>query len=455
MKSCCRSATPTTAALCAGALLFFLSPESANSQKLQRLADDLTILRGKIDGSGVTLETVNTTDFLANVAGGRSRESAIVGDLDLLLTLDAEKLVGWEEADFFVYGLGLYGKDPSEFILDAQGVSNIAGPNTWKVFEGWYQQNFLDEQFSLLVGLYDVTSEFDVVRAPSELFVNSSFGTNPTFGLSGINGPSTFPTTSLGIRGQAKLTEGLTLRAVVTDGVPGDLNDSSGTKILLRSEDGVLVTTELAYYIGKPELVEEDRKTVIAEKRRRLVFRRLGRAAELEYDAKFALGVWYYSTEFPDLSEQDAAGNPAVRDGTYGIYGLGETFVYYEAGDVDQGLSLFAQVGYADPQVNRFEFYVGGGGVYTGLIPGRDLDQTGFAFGIARNGRNYEAGLRNAGQDVRDQEVVLEFTHAAYLTKAIVIQPDLQYIIHPGTDPTIDNALVLGLRLELALNWFK
>ena len=30
------------------------------------------------------------------------------------------------------------------------------------------------------------------------------------------------------------------------------------------------------------------------------------------------------------------------------------------------------------------------------------------------------------------------------------VQPDLQYVVHPGTDPALDDALVAGVRLEIS-----
>jgi porin len=399
---------------------------------------------------------VNTTDIGSNINRKGTNQALVIGDIDLLLTLNAEKLIGWQGGTVFLYGLGLYGGNIATEVADAQGVSNISAENTWKLFEAWYQQNLFQERFSVLAGLYDVTSEFDVMSSASELFVNSSFGTNPTFALSGKNGPSTFPNVSLGFRAQAKLTENLTLRAVVADGVPGDPPDNLNTmSVKLRQKDGILFTTEAAYYVGKPDSQQTVRQGVGAERPRRLVFRRLGRAAELQYDAKFALGGWFYTTDLDDLSKRDSAGNPVERNGTHGIYGLAEQLVYGEQGPGEQGLWLFGEVAYANPKVNRFSHYFGGGLVYKGLIPGRDFDETGFGFAIARNSSHYKDGQRQEGKRVSDQEVALEWTHTTHFSQALTIQPDVQYIIHPNTDPTRNNALALILRLELTLNLFK
>ena len=290
----------------------------------------------------MSLETVNTTDIGSNVNRKRNHRALVIGEVDLLFTLDTEKLFRWKGGTVFLYGLGLYGGTISEG-RDAQGVSNISGRNIWKLYEAWYQQNLFEERLSFLAGLYDVSSEFDVISASSELFVNSSFGTNPTFAFGGENGPSIFPNVSLGFRAQAKLTEDLTLRAVVADGVPGDPPDDPNTMSLkLRHQDGILVTTELAYYVGKPDPQETVGQGVGAERPRRLVFRRLGRAAAIQYDAKFALGGWFYTTDLDDLSERNSAGNPEERNGTHGIYGLAEKLVYGERGTGTRGTGALA-----------------------------------------------------------------------------------------------------------------
>ncbi len=435
--------------------LCLLTPNPGWAVHLQEHLDEWTPLRSHLAARGITLETVNTTDIGSDVHSEGSTKALVIGDIDLLLTLNTEQLIGWKGGTMFLYGLGLYGGNIAEG-RDAQGVSNISGNNTWKLFEAWYQQNLFQERVSVLAGLYDVTSEFDVISSASELFVNSSFGTNPTFSLSGKNGPSTFPNATLGFRAQAKLTENVTLRAVVADGVPGNPPDDPGTmSFKLRHKDGVFFTTEAAYYVGKQDDQQTIRRNVGAERPRRLVFRRLGRAAELQYDAKYALGGWFYTTDLEDLSERNSAGDPVKRNGTYGIYGLAEQLVYGERGPGEQGLWLFGEVAYANPKVNRFSHYFGGGLIYRGLIPGRDFDETGFGFAIARNSSHYKDGQRQEGKRVANEEIALEWTHAIHLSRALTIQPDVQYIIHPNTDPSRNNALVLIMRLELTLNWLK
>ncbi len=430
-----------------------LNPGFANSEEFHRFESLNTALgtwkafQSTMNDHGILVETTNTLDILSNVSGGIRRKTETVGDLDLLLTIDTKKLVSGWQGTLFVYGLGTYGDDPSKHVGDIQAVSNIAAPNTWKLFEAWYQQN-LFERFSLLGGLYDVTSEFDVMVSSSELFVNSSFGTGAELAASGKNGPSTFPATSLGIRGQAIVTDGLMIRAVVADGVPGDPNDPHGTHIQLREGDGLFGAMEFAYYKFRKGDIDKG-------KPRRLTFRRVGRSAPLEYEAKAAIGFWGYTTSLDHLSKIDSSGEPVKRHGTYGMYGLAEYDVYHEHDDTDQELTIFGRAGMADPRVNRFSQYYGGGLVYTGLLPGRKFDQTGIGAAAAVNSKYYKRSQRRAGQQVDTAEIALEVTHSIFVNHNLFIQPDVQYVINPGTVPGRKNAFVLGVRLEVNFNWFN
>ena len=403
---------------------------------------------------GIILETVNTLDVLTPAIGGLRQTTATAGNLDLLLTIDADHFLGGKGSTFFVYGLGIYGENPSLNVGDVQGVSSIAGPNTWKLFEVWYQKNFFHNRGSLLLGLYDVTSEFDVIRSASELFFNGSFGTGAEFAASAGNGPSTFPATALAIRGQAILTESMAIRGVLSDGVPGDPGNPNGTQVSLSNEDGIFWGAEFAYYTFPHGRHEGDRQELLSQRRFRLSFSRVGRAALMEYQGKYAIGIWGYTTELPDLSEVNGSGQAIRGDGNSGLYVLAEQMVFQEDADDTQGLTVSARIGMADPRVNRFSQYYGGSVVYRGLVPGRPTDEFGLGMAAALNSSHYERGQQQAGQQVDDAEITLELTYSINLSPQVLLQPDLQYVINPGTNPTIKNAFILGIRVGLNFNWF-
>ena len=47
------------------------------------------------------------------------------------------------------------------------------------------------------------------------------------------------------------------------------------------------------------------------------------------------------------------------------------------------------------------------------------------------------------------QETAIELTYRLPVTRWLTFQPDVQYIVNPGTDPDIDDAIAIGLRFEL------
>ena len=51
---------------------------------------------------------------------------------------------------------------------------------------------------------------------------------------------------------------------------------------------------------------------------------------------------------------------------------------------------------------------------------------------------------------VDEFELAIEVTYAAVVTSWLSVQPDLQYIINPGTDPSRDDALLLGVRTVIS-----
>lgn len=46
-------------------------------------------------------------------------------------------------------------------------------------------------------------------------------------------------------------------------------------------------------------------------------------------------------------------------------------------------------------------------------------------------------------------ETVFELTYIPWISDQLSLQPDVQYIVHPNTDPALENALNLLLRLEI------
>jgi len=385
---------------------------------------------------GVRPAFIYDGEGFADLSGGARRGATYLGNLNLLLTLDMERLAGWRGATVFLDGLAIHGGRPSAFAGDAQGVSSIEAAPGWTLEEAWIQQNLFGNRFSALIGIYDLNSEFYHLHA-ADLFLNASFGMGPEFSQSGRGGPSVFPHTAFGARLEVKPLAGVVLRGAILDGVPVERPD--GWDVFAKG-DGLLIVGEAAFLYRPPA----------AERSPRLPHRfLLGREAQLPpYEAKLAIGAWHYTATFDDLVRTRGNGAPETHHGSSGAYVIGDAVVYKS--ELGRRLRVFGQVGLGDPRVNRFGLYTGGGVDLAGVIPARKQDEIGFAVAAGHDGSEFLEQQRRAGRRVVGSEVTLELACRCSITSWLNIQPDLQYVFNPNTDPRVPKALVSLIRIELA-----
>ena len=170
-----------------------------------------------------------------------------------------------------------------------------------------------------------------------------------------------------------------------------------GSTGIFKSGDGALLVSEVSY-IDAGNSGEAQRKTG---------FRAGPTLDEPAYDGKIALGGWYYTARFPDLSEVDASGDPVQQRGSGGAYLLADRVLYRAPGEDGGRLAGFVQAGLADPRVNRFGSYLGAGLVGTGFVPGRPNDQLGAAVAIARNGAHFRSAQQALGTPANRAEIAI------------------------------------------------
>jgi porin len=65
-------------------------------------------------------------------------------------------------------------------------------------------------------------------------------------------------------------------------------------------------------------------------------------------------------------------------------------------------------------------------------------------------GGDYANTIEATGAGRPEHETVIELTHRIQLTKFAYIQPDFQYIAHPGGTGRIPDAIVVGAQLGLS-----
>lgn len=352
-----------------------------------------------------------TGDSWHNIDGGVRTGETYLSDAGLMI---ASEFDGWPvgvDSTLFVYLLWNNGNTFSDrYVGDWQAASNIDADKALRLYEFWYEQN-LNDDIGLRFGLYDLNSEFDAIETAA-LFIHSSHGIGAEYAASGLAGPSIFPVTSMAARFEMALSPANVLRYAILDGVPGDPNNPQKTTIDLGGGDGVLHALE---------------------------YNHAG-----DNGIRWGIGAWLYSADFDRI--EATSGRPQ-DDGNGGLYGFIDAPLIH--GDSGMTIDGFLRYGVANENLNSFDSYIGAGVVVTGLNRRRPDDQFGIALASARVGDPYRRSVNGAADR---HETSIELTFSAQVTDWLRIQPDLQYIINPGANPVLRDALVFGFRFELSLD---
>jgi porin len=366
------------------------------------------------DGA-MSMSATYTGEMWRETSGGLGRGTAYLDNLDFTLDVDASRAFGWAGVELFAYAIYNNGHELcSRLAGSMQCVSNIEENHAARVFELWSDWTSASKHESVRFGLYDVNSEFDSIGS-AQIFINPSQGIGPDFAQSGHNGPSIFPVTSLGIRAK-KLWGPLEFKVAVLDAVPGDPEHPQRTTIKLSNSEGALVVAEM------------------------------DRQAAFLRGSRIAAGYWRYTSEL----EQFATTTIAIprKHESSGAYLIVESPALFPAGP-DEGLNAYVRLGWAEPQVNAIEHYLGSGMAYRKESDGLERS-FGLAVGIAELGSPYRQSQDVAGVDSRKREYCYEMTSRWAVSDRVVLQPDVQYIVHPGMDRELDDGWIIGLRVEIS-----
>lgn len=403
--------------------------------------------RKGLEDRGVEFFGSYTAEVWGNVAGGENRGAVYTGLLEFGLTLDMEKLVGWEGATFHNSWLWLSGQDASEKLVgdDIWGVSNIAGFNTLRMFELWFQQAFYDDLFSIRLGQLSADQEF-AISEYAGLFIDGTFGFPAALTASLPGGGPQYPLGTPGVRLELNPTDWFTFRTAAFQGDPFDEDvNRHGFRYRLDRAVGYLFMNEAEF--------------------------RWNGFSDADLPGTFKSGAWFSSSEFsapgnddvslwgntgfyfildqalyrPDGKASDLSGSDgkAVMSGGKGS---AKTFAPIEQSKVSSGLGGFTRFAFEPTDRNEISFYFDAGLVYQGLIPARPADSLGVAMGYAKLSPGAVSSLRDDGAVDPGYSIMVEVTYQAVITDWFIVQPDIQYIIHPSATRDFANSLVLGLR---------
>jgi porin len=412
------------------------------------LGGDFTGMRKRLSDAGIRWRAIYTTDLLSNLSGGISRGTTFEGRLELGLQADLEKLVGWQGAlfnvsSFFIHGRGL----SRDHIGNLLTVSNIEALPAARLFELWLEQK-IGSFGSLRIGQLAADAEL-VGSEYASLFLNGTFGWP---GITAANLPSggpAYPLAALGARLAINLGSDTSLRFAILNGDPAGPGNADpqrlnpdGLNFRLRDDPLMLAELRHSYKLG---------------------------AAALPGTIK--VGAWYHTGRFDDqrfgtdgrsLANPASNAIPASLRSNWGPFAIIDQTLLKLPGSDDRHISGFFRVSGNPDDRNLISFYFDAGLVVKGPFVSRPDDSFGVGFAYAKISDRARALDRDTvrfgtpGYPIRDYEAVLEMSYKAQIVPGWTIQPDFQYIFHPGgriplpNDPTqtrpIKDAVVVGLR---------
>jgi porin len=418
-------------------------PEPSIASSLPKELGSLWGLRSHLARDGITFNVNYIGDVLGNPTGGYAQGTFYMGRLEVAVSVDFAKAIGWPGLSLFTNGYYIHGESITAEDLGAlMPVSFIEALPDMRLFELWLEQKLFGDKLAIRFGQLAADSEFILNEGGSAL-LNATWGWHSIAGLNLPDGGPAYPMAAPGVRVAITPDDRIKFMAALFTGDPADdcpeppqVCNPNGLEFPLSDP---LLFLEGAYKYNQEE-------------------------GELAGTVK--LGAWRLFSEF----QPESIGNnalpvalPAVpgqlAEHDWALYALFDQMLLRLPGGGDpKGISIFGLVIGAPADGNMSDFYWQAGVTFTGLSETRREDI--LAIGLAYTGVSPQiAAFQEAQGDaiIADYELMAELSYIAEIVPGFYIQPDFQYFWNPGGHVPLDetgttavpNAAVLGLRTTI------
>jgi porin len=387
----------------------------------QYLLGDWGGKRSRLAQEGLDFDFNNTGDFLTDVTGSQTHHATYFGRFRASADLDFNKLAQFD-GEFFFSGIYQYGENLSGEFLHVNTLnSSIAGANTVRIDQIWYQQGFIRGLFKLKLGQVAAVNEFGATDFFDILFndelgyaPNALFSARQPFSPAGK--PGAILRTDL-----STIAAGLYAKAGVFTGVKNAYRpDAYGIDYGNDFNFGAVASFEVGY---------QEQQTA--------------------YSGIYKLGI--------NANDLAVYSNPATGvsyRGDFTAYAVTEKTVYHPKDadgtlELNKGLDLLLEFVGAPGDRNALQNEITAGGRYTGLLQGRDHDKVGFGFIYSESGSAFSQAYRAIHGHGLGGETTVELDYQYNPVPWFSLQPDLQFIVDPGGDAYRSLITVLGLRTAI------
>jgi porin len=406
---------------------------------------------------GFNLRLNYTGEVFGNPSGGVKRRAIYEGLLEMVLDSDLDKIAGMRGLAFHINAYQIHGRGLSTCCIpDYSTISSIEARAATRLFDVWFEQSFFDDKASIRIGRLAADSDFFISDFGS-LFINGTYGWPTMTAADLASGGPAYPLAAPGVRLKLAPSDRITLLAAIFDGDP--------TGAGLTGQPEIRDPAGLSFRLKDPPLLIGEAQYNYA----------VGGGASPGLPGTVKLGAWRHFGKFDDehfgrdrrsLLDPSGIGAPLIHRGDFGVYGVIDQLVWSLSKErPTKGVGAFARLSAGPSNRNLMDFYAEGGINFIGLWPERPDDVFGVAAGYSRispsvRGLDRDAALfAGAVAPIRDHEIAFELTYQAQIVPGWIIQPDFQYIVHPGGGVAapakpilvgrIHDAAVLGLRATI------
>jgi porin len=407
--------------------------ETSEEFREKYLLGDWLGARSQLAAEGIKPLVLFITDPFVNASGGLRRGFSEYDLLGLDFLLDTDKLLGWPGGEFRIGFANNSGTSLSQKYVGNTfpvQLADVADQNPRLTYLS-YTRSLCDDKLSVRLGRLTINSVYGEEFAGSpyfKAFTSVAFDLVP-IGIF-LNAPGAFgyPLTTWGARLKFEPVESFYAMAGCYNGDPGvKEGNRHGVDFTLRGP--LFLIGEIGYR------------------------RNYGKdATGLPGNVK--LGA-YFNGGSAEVFGSGLAGQPGETvQARYGFYLLGDQALV-RWGDPAQKrhLGAFAALVCApDQRVNRVPYFIDAGLVVYGFLPSRPRDFAGF--GLAYG--SYSGDLRHAEEvqaltdpavGVQSWEMTLEWTYGCTVQPGLVARPSLQYLVNPGGNKAVPNALAIGVNV--------
>lgn len=360
--------------------------------------------RSYLHKHGIDFLSFFKIDDTWNLHGGE-KESDAKGNIeyvfDFSVKLSSEPLFHYSGGTLLADFRCHHGKNPTKQVGSFVEVDEMEAPGFNDFYALWYQQTW--GRYWFQVGKSDAYDHFSATEH-SEFFINGGYTTIPT-----IQFMPTYPDPAMSVLLSLGFCSNLSFTMGVFDG-----------------------STAIGYTTGNHGIIGrffnhlDKHAFLIAEADATW-------SSDNKYQGTLGIGGWKHTAKFDKI-------NGGTQKGTAGPYATLDQVIYQDK--IREGAFFFIY-GWANPKISNTHNYYGAGTTWKGLIPKRPED----TIGLGMSTTNFSNAKK--AEFTEKFEIVYEVFYALQFTSWGFLEPDYQYIVHPGGEG-LSNASVFTIRLQFS-----